>query len=88
MYFKRSLQLFPSCCAALLDSRKSVAGRPVGLGHLSLFGWQGLVALGDWCGAVEGSEPGRCPGVERTGMGLVSYVFQNAKDDFKILMQP
>lgn len=26
MYFKRSLQLFPSCCAALLDSRKSVAG--------------------------------------------------------------
>lgn len=60
----------------------------VGLGHLSLFGWQGLVALGDWCGAVEGSEPGRCPGVERAGMRLVSYVFQNAKDDFKILMQP
>ena len=60
----------------------------MGLGHLSLFGWQGLVALGDLCGAVEGSEPGRCPGVEWAGMRLVSYVFQNAKDDFKILMQP
>lgn len=54
----------------------------MGLGHLSLSGWQGLVVLGDKCGAVEDSEPWRCPRVEGTGMGLLPYVFYYVKDDF------
>lgn len=78
------LEILDLILPAAQSSLRMLAGLwiPCGAWSPVPFWLAGLVVLGDKCGAVEDSEPWRCPRVEGTGMGLLPYVFYYVKDDF------